>query len=36
VKLLFEDFRQSEPATLFIALIVYGSALIAGPRLASK
>jgi len=36
LKILLEDFRQSEPATLFLALLVYGSALIVGPRLASK
>ena len=36
LKILLEDFRHSEPGTLFIALIVYGSALIVVPRLASK
>ncbi|MBI1873092.1 MAG: hypothetical protein HYS05_04275 [Acidobacteria bacterium] len=36
LKILFEDFRQSEPAMLFVALVVYGSALIFAPRLASK
>lgn len=36
LKLLFEDFRQSEPATLFLALAIYGVALIVGPRLAWK
>ena len=36
LKILLEDFRQSEPATLFVALIAYGCALIVGPRLASK
>ena len=36
LKILVEDFRHSEPATLFVALVVYGSALILAPRLASK
>jgi hypothetical protein len=36
LKILFEDFQQSEPAMLFVALVVYGSALIFAPRLASK
>jgi hypothetical protein len=35
VKILIEDFRHSEPGTLFIALIVYGTALILAPRVAS-
>lgn len=35
-KILLEDFRQSEPGTLFVALILYGSALIVAPRLVSK
>jgi hypothetical protein len=36
LKVLLEDFRQSEAATLFVALVVYGSVLIIGPRLASR
>jgi len=36
LKVLLEDFRQSEAATLFVALVVYGTALIVGPRLASR
>ena len=36
LKILLEDFRQSEPGSLFVALVVYGGALIVGPRLASK
>jgi hypothetical protein len=36
LKILLEDFRHSEPAALSLALIAYGGALIAGPRLASK
>jgi hypothetical protein len=36
LKILLEDFRHSAPATLFVALVVYGSALIAAPRLASR
>ena len=35
LKILLEDFRHSEPGTLFIALIVYGAALIVAPRLAA-
>lgn len=35
-KILIEDFQQSDPAMLFVALVVYGSALIVAPRLASK
>jgi hypothetical protein len=34
MKLLFEDLPQSRPATLFIALALYGGALILAPRLA--
>jgi hypothetical protein len=33
LKLLIEDLPRSRPATLFIALAVYGGALIVGPRL---
>ena len=34
LKLLVEDFPQSKPATLFVALGVYGGALIVAPRIA--
>jgi len=34
VKLLIEDFASSPPALLFVALALYGTALILGPRLA--
>ena len=34
LKLLVEDLRRSRPATLFIALALYGGALIVAPRLA--
>jgi len=33
LKLFLEDFRESQPSTLFFALAVYGAALIAVPRL---
>jgi hypothetical protein len=33
LKLFLEDFRHSQPSTLFVALAVYGVALIAVPRL---
>jgi hypothetical protein len=33
LKLLVEDLRRSRPATLFIALALYGCALIVAPRL---
>lgn len=33
VKFLFEDFRLSRPATLFVAFALYGVALILAPRL---
>jgi hypothetical protein len=33
LKLLVEDLPQSRPATLFIALAMYGGALIVAPRL---
>jgi hypothetical protein len=36
LKLVIEDFRLSRPATLFIALALYGAALIAAPRLARR
>ena len=36
VKLLLEDFPSSRPATLFIALAVYGVALMAVPRLTRR
>ena len=32
-KLLFDDLRQSRPATLFVALALFGAALILAPRL---
>jgi hypothetical protein len=36
LKLLVEDLPRSRPATLFIALALYGGALIVAPRLASR
>ena len=33
LKLLTQDFKHSRPATLFIALALYGAALIIAPRL---
>lgn len=33
VKILFEDLSRSRPATLFVALILFGGALILSPRL---
>jgi chromate transport protein ChrA len=36
LKLLFEDFPQSKPATLFLALALYGGALIVAPRLSRR
>jgi hypothetical protein len=36
LKLFLEDFRYSQPSTLFFALAVYGVALIAVPRLMRK
>lgn len=33
LKILFVDFPQGKPATLFIALALYGAALILSPRL---
>lgn len=35
LKLLVEDLPRSQPATLFVALALYGCALIVAPRLAS-
>jgi hypothetical protein len=32
-KMVVQDFKYSRPATLFIALAVYGIALIVAPRL---
>jgi hypothetical protein len=36
VKLFAEDLRFSRPATLFLALALYGAALVAAPRLARR
>jgi hypothetical protein len=36
LKLLLEDFPVSKPQTLFVALAVYGGALIAAPRLSRR
>lgn len=36
IRLLADDFRNSEPSTLFIALALYGLALAFGPRLALR
>jgi hypothetical protein len=33
LKMVAQDFKYSRPATLFIALAVYGTALIVAPRL---
>ncbi len=33
LKMVAQDFKYSRPATLFIALAVYGAALIVAPRL---
>jgi Predicted membrane protein (DUF2339) len=33
LKLVTQDFKHSRPATLFIALAIYGAALIVAPRL---
>ena len=33
LKLVVDDFMHSTPATLFVALAVYGVALILAPRL---
>lgn len=36
LKLLFEDFRVSPPSLLFVALALYGTALMVAPRLARR
>jgi hypothetical protein len=36
VRLLVDDFRHSEPSTMFLALALYGVALAFGPRLAAR
>jgi hypothetical protein len=36
LELLFEDFRVSPPSLLFVALGLYGAALIIAPRLAKR
>ena len=36
LKLLVEDLPHSKPATLFLALALYGGALIAAPRLGHR
>jgi len=36
IKLIFEDFDYDQPVALFLALALYGSALIATPRLMRK
>jgi len=36
VRLVLDDFRHSEPSTLFIALALYGAALAFAPRIASR
>jgi hypothetical protein len=33
LKLVAQDFKHSRPATLFIALALFGAALIIAPRL---
>jgi hypothetical protein len=33
LKMVAQDFKFSRPATLFIALALYGAALIIAPRL---
>jgi hypothetical protein len=33
LKMVAQDFKYSRPATLFIALALYGAALIVAPRL---
>jgi hypothetical protein len=33
LKMVVQDFKYSRPATLFIALAVFGAALIIAPRL---
>jgi hypothetical protein len=36
IHLIADDFRHSEPSTLFVALALYGLALAFGPRLALR
>jgi hypothetical protein len=36
LRLVIDDFRHSEPSTLFIALALYGAALVIAPRLAAR
>ncbi len=36
VRLVLDDFRHSEPSTMFIALALYGAALAFAPRIASR
>jgi len=36
LKLVADDLTHSRPATLFVALAVYGAALIAAPRIARR
>ena len=36
VKLLFQDFTTGRPATMFLSLVVYGTALIVAPRWARR
>jgi len=36
MKILFEDFPNSRPSTLFVALAVYGAALILVPRVSRR
>jgi hypothetical protein len=33
LKMVAQDFKHSRPATLFIAMALYGTALIVAPRL---
>ena len=33
LKMVAQDFMQSRPATMFVALALYGAALIVAPRL---
>lgn len=36
LRLVLDDFRHSEPSTMFIALALYGAALAFAPRIASR
>lgn len=36
LKLMLEDFRYSKPATLFVALALFGAALVCAPRFARR